>query len=81
MDFLDVEMKVKNILVEEFQCSAETILPASRLRQELGLDEFDVIELIGNAEEECGVAILQDELPNILTVDDLVKQLKQSIPD
>lgn len=81
MEFLDVEMKVKDILVEEFRCSAETIVLASRLRQELGLDEYDVIELIENAEEECGVTILQDELPNILTVGDLIKQLTQSIPD
>jgi acyl carrier protein len=81
MDFLDVEIEVKNILVEKYNCSDDRTVLASRLRQDLGLNDVEVIEMIAEAEEECGVSIPQDELPEILTVGDLVKKLQQSIPD
>ena len=81
MEFIDIESKVKKILMERFQCRAEEDFLSSRMVEDLGLDHAETFELIAEAEEKCGATIPEDQLENIRTVGDLARQLKQSIPD
>jgi acyl carrier protein len=73
---IDFESEVKNALVEEFQCSEEMIASKSRLRQDLGLDEYEIIDLAETIEERLRVAIDVRTFCPLQTVADIVAYLE-----
>ena len=63
--------KVKEIIVETLSCDADKVTPDARLAEDL-----EAVELSMALEEEFGVTIADEELPNMKTVGDLVKYLE-----
>ena len=63
--------KVKEIIVETLSCDADKVTPDARLA-----DSLAAVELSMALEEEFGVTIADEELPNMKTVGDLVKYLE-----
>ena len=68
--------KVRDIIVETLGCDAEAVTPAASLADDLGADSLAAVELSMALEEEFGVTIADEELPNMKTVGDLVKYLE-----
>ncbi len=62
--------KVKEIIVETLSCDADKVTP------DLEADSLAAVELSMALEEEFGVTIADEELPNMKTVGDLVKYLE-----
>ena len=68
--------QVRDIIVETLGCDAEAVTPAASLADDLGADSLAAVELSMALEEEFGVTIADEELPNMKTVGDLVKYLE-----
>ena len=68
--------KVKEIIVETMSCDADKVTPDARLAEDLEADSLAAVELSMALEEEFGVTIADEELPNMKTVGDLVKYLE-----
>lgn len=67
--------KVKKIIVDEIGIDAETILPASDLRDDLHFNSLEFAQLANAIEEEYSVEIPDEALEDIKTVQDIVDML------
>ena len=68
--------RLKEIIVETLSCDADKVTPDARLAEESGSHSLAAVELSMALEEEFGVTIADEELPNMKTVGDLVKYLE-----
>lgn len=67
--------KVRAVIAKQLDIPEENITPESRLIDDLKADSLDVVELIMDLEQEYGIEIPDDDLPNIHTVGDIVKYI------
>lgn len=68
----DIEQKVKNVLATKLSHDVATILPESRLAEDLGVDSFGAVELMFEIEEAFGLKIADSDIQNVRTVKDVV---------
>ncbi len=71
--------KVKEIIVKELEVDPNLIKPETSLKEDLGFDSIDAVEVIMSLEEEYNISISDDEAQNIITVQDLVDYIEQRI--
>lgn len=71
----DLEMEVKAVLVEVFRCTDEQVLPKSRLRQDLGLDEFEIMDFAEELEARLDIPVPVQEVTSLQTVQDVIDHL------
>lgn len=53
----------------------------SELREELGLDSMDTIELVFQLEENFNIQISDDDLMGLKTVDDVVQYIEKRVAE
>ena len=63
---------VKAVVVEQLNVNEGEVKAESKFVDDLGADSLDAVELGMAIEEETGVAIADEDLPNMKTVKDLV---------
>ena len=68
--------KMKEIIADQLSVDADSITEASSFKEDLGADSLDLFELVMALEEEFGVEIPSEDLPSIVTVNDVVEYLK-----
>ena len=71
---------VKKILVEELGVDPDTVKPETKIKDELGTDSLDVMQLLMTIEDEYGVTIPDEELTNFETVQDVCDFLEKQNP-
>ncbi len=76
---MDVEAKVKEIIVQQLGVDAAKVSPAASFVDDLGADSLDVVELVMAFEEEFGVEIPDEAAEKIATVKDAIEFLKQNL--
>lgn len=69
--------KLADLLAEHFGVQRQDISRDTDLKKDLAVDSLDLYELGMIVEEEFNVEIPDDQLPQIHTVADLVKLLKE----
>lgn len=73
---MNIEEKVKNIIVEQLGVSADEVVPEASFVDDLGADSLDLVELVMVLEEEFGKEIPDEEAEKIQTVQDAVQYIK-----
>lgn len=63
--------KVKEILEERY--SGKEVKMETKIIEDLEADSLDLVELVMDLEDELGVSINDEDLPNLKTVGDIVK--------
>lgn len=69
--------RVCEVLAQQLGTEENEIMPESRLKEDLGADSLDMVELIMAMEEEFDVDIPDEEAQNIRTVADAVNYVEQ----
>jgi acyl carrier protein len=64
--------EIKEVIVETLSCDESIVTLEASLTDDLGADSLDAVELGMAIEDALGVAIADEDLPNIKTVQDLV---------
>ena len=64
------------ILCDQLPLSPEDLRPESKIKDDLGADSLDVLQLLMALEEEKGVVIPDDVLPTLITVGDIVAYME-----
>lgn len=64
--------KVKEILAEQLGLEAAEITADAKVRDDLGADSLDMVELVMELEEAFSLKIAEEEMKNVLSVQDVV---------
>lgn len=69
--------KVKSILVEELDLDAEEVTLESNIKEDLGADSLDMVDLIMSIEDEFEIKVAESDAASIKTVGDIVNYIEQ----
>ena len=69
--------EIKAVIAETLSVDEDKITLEASLTDDLGADSLDAVELGMAIEENLGVAISDEDLPNIKTVQDLVDYVEE----
>lgn len=69
--------EVKKILSEQLHLGDLTITPDSRIKEDLGADSLDILQMLMTIEDERGVTIPDEALATFKTVGDIVAYLEK----
>lgn len=64
----EIEEKVKGFLVEDIEIDEERITPDARLKDDLGIDSLDFVDIVVVVEKKFGFKIKQEEMAGVDTV-------------
>ncbi len=76
---IDIEQKVKQIICEQLDVSAEDVLSEASFVDDFGADSLDQVELIMAMEERFAITIPDEDAERITTVGDAIKYIKHAI--
>ena len=68
MERKEIELKVNEFLVEEMEIEATDINDAAKLKDDLGLDSLDFVDIVVIVEKTFGFKLKPEEMANVLTV-------------
>ena len=70
-----IETMVREALVQQVKLPPEKFSPAAKIREDLGIDSLDVVELMFDIEKRFEMTIPDEDLLRIVTVNDLINYL------
>jgi acyl carrier protein len=73
MDRVEIEARLREVLVTELGLDADKINTAANFEQDLDVDSLGVVELLMAMEDEFGVKIPDDEAEHIHTVGEAIE--------
>ena len=68
--------EVKEALVKQLKLGGKEITEESRIKEDLGADSLDVLQLLMTIEETYGIVIPDERLAEFKTVGDIVEYLE-----
>ena len=71
--------QVRQLLAHQFEVDENTITMDTNIADDLGADSLDVVEILMAIEENFGVSISDDEIPNLKTVRDIVEYVESNM--
>lgn len=76
---MDIFNKVKEIIIEELNCDPEKVTLEASLKEDLGADSIDAVQIVMDLEEAFNISIEEDNADSISTVGNLVDYIKSLI--
>ena len=71
MTIEEIKEKVENILVEEFEIEQEKLQPEALLKQDVGIDSLDFVDIVVAIEREFGFKPSTQDLKQVKTLGEL----------
>jgi len=62
---------INNLLIEEFEISETQLLPTARLKDDLGLESLDFVDIAVIVQKEFGLTLKGEEMTTIRTLQNL----------
>ncbi len=75
---MTILQRIKPIIYERFVYEGE-ISTEMRLVEDLDADSLDVVDLVSELEDEFGIEIMDEDLPKITTLGDIVNYIQARI--
>ena len=76
---MDVEAKVKEIIVEQLGVDEDQVAPEASFIDDLGADSLDTVELVMAFEEKFDIEIPDEDAEKMRTVGDAINYLKEKL--
>lgn len=67
----------KTVISKQLKISPDEVKPESRLLEDLKADSLDIVELVMELEEQYGMEIPDEEMPGLVTVQDVVTYVEE----
>ena len=81
MERVEIESKVKEFLIEEMEIDAAVICDEARLKEDLGLDSLDFVDIVVIVEKAFGFKIKPEEMANVRTVKSFYEYIETRVND
>ena len=79
MERKEIEAKVNAFLIEEMEIEAGDICDDAKLKEGLGLDSLDFVDIVVIVEKTFGFKIKPEEMSNVLTVKEFYDYIESKI--
>jgi acyl carrier protein len=76
----EIKTQVNSLLAEEFEIEESEFLPEASLKETLGLDSINLVDLIALVQFTYKITIPVSDLPQIQTFDNLYDYIEQHLP-
>lgn len=67
MDRIEIEERVKNFLIEELEIEEDSIFPDAKLKEDMGIDSLDFVDIVVIVEKNFGFKIKAEEMVGVDT--------------
>lgn len=71
--------KISDIIAKQLRAEADEITEDTNVMDDLGADSLDVVEILMAIEENFGVTVSDEEIPNLKTVRDIVEYVESNM--
>jgi acyl carrier protein len=64
----EIEEKVKAFLIDDLEIEEENIFPEAKLKEDMGIDSLDYVDIVVIVEKNFGFRIQAQEMANVKTL-------------
>jgi len=79
MERKEIESLVNNFLIEEMEIDADIVHKDAKLKEDLGLDSLDFVDIVVIVEKKFGFKIKPEEMANVFTVNDFYNYIDKNV--
>jgi acyl carrier protein len=79
MERKEIESKVQEFLIEDLEIDAENIYPDARLKQDVGIDSLDFVDIVVIVERNFGFKIKPEEMTGVVTLNDFYNYIEKKL--
>ncbi|MDR3269589.1 MAG: phosphopantetheine-binding protein [Tannerella sp.] len=79
MERKEIEALVRNFLIEEMEIETHVITAAAKLKEDLGLDSLDFVDIVVIVERTFGFKIKPEEMAHVLTVKEFYDYIESKV--
>lgn len=79
MERKEIEEKVRNFMVDELEIDEEKIKPGAKLKDDLGIDSLDFVDIVVIVEKNFGFKIKPEEMKGVVTLKDFCDYIERKV--
>lgn len=79
MERKEIEEKVRNFMVDELEIDEEKIRPGAKLKDDLGIDSLDFVDIVVIVEKNFGFKIKPEEMKGVVTLKDFCDYIERKV--
>lgn len=79
MDINEIKEKITNFLVDEMEIDPAKIVPESRLKEDMGIDSLEVVDIVVLVEQEFGFKMRPEDFKDLKTFEQFCGFIAQRI--
>ena len=79
MNRQEIEAKVKEFLIDDLEIDEEKIQPEARLKDDLGIDSLDFVDIVVIVEKKFGFKIKTEDMAKVKTFSDFCDYIEKKI--
>lgn len=68
MNRAEIEEKVRNFLIEELEVDEDKIFPEAKLKEDMGIDSLDFVDIVVIVDKNFGFKIKPEEMVGVQTL-------------
>lgn len=77
----DIEEIVKEFLIEDLEIDEENIRPEANLKEEVGIDSLDFVDIVVIVEKKFGFKIKPEEMAGVTTLSQFCDYIESKVGD
>lgn len=79
MERKEIENKVRTFLIDDLEIDEEQIFPEARLKEDVGIDSLDFVDIVVIVEKNFGFKIKPEEMAGVVTLGDFYGYIERKV--
>ena len=79
MNRQEIEAKVREFLIEDLEIEENKITPEARLKEDIGIDSLDFVDIVVIVEKKFGFKIKTEDMAKVKTFNDFCNYIEKKI--
>ncbi|MGI6233283.1 MAG: acyl carrier protein [Prevotella sp.] len=75
----EIEEKVKKFLIDDLEIEEENIYPEARLKEDMGIDSLDYVDIVVIVNKVFGVKLNPNEMEDVKTLKDFYDYIESKL--
>lgn len=75
----EIEKKVNDFLIDEFEIDPNAIEPEAKLVDDLGIESLDFVDIVVIIENEFGFKVKREEMADVRTLSDMYNYIEERV--